>query len=333
MPTLTIFEDPDCLPGSNGRLFGDPIGVTRDFLRHLRNTNPVPQKYFMVESSRGTGSGVMYRIKIFLKRGCVGFFWPATVCGLPMPYGSSSGFYPEELLPEVATSIAEACDGLQMIVGLKAQGQPVPGWSWKRYLPTVEVDVAWKSFDEYLQSFRSSYRRRIKRAMEKGGELEFYAGTGRDFDDLAYEMYRQLATGHRYRQCGDEILSRAFFAKVPLEHNYIYIKKGRGIIGWALLVKMDSDLSFLLGAFDRKTNDTHEVYKNLILAIIRQAIESGCRRVHLGQTAELAKMRMGGRLEERYLLIRHSNPVLNEIIRVTDVFNFRARHSGPSLFR
>lgn len=333
LKAVKYYDDPAELPAEWDTYFNDELRQRR-FLAHLKRTSGVRHRYFFGEAESGrTVCGILSRQKIYMSRFGLSFFMPATVCALPMPDWTARAFGPEEGMGDVLKVLDDGNKGLLMIAGLVSVSGEFPGWAWKRHLPIVEIDVLWRSMDEYLASFRSSYRRRLRTIMVRGHGLEISPGDPREFDDDSYLLYKQLALEHKHRQAEDEILGMNFFKEMPLDKSFIFARKDGKTKGWVLLAQKGRVLKFLLCGFDKNENEKYHIYKNLLLGIVGHAISGGYRRVDLGQTAEKTKSRMGGTTIERHMLVKHSNLALNSVIANTDIFSYRVDNPPAKLFR
>jgi hypothetical protein len=320
-------DDPGGIPAGWDALFeGNGLFNSRVFLTHLFNTYPVPQAYYYGSFRSGVATAAsFYRTKLPFRLFNLTFGAPVSVCGIPMVYGSQAGFAPESRPEEVARQFDKIWKGFQMIVGLKGKGPEVPGWNWKRYLITVTFYNKWASFPHYLDAMRSDYRKQVKTSLKKWGKVETKVQDARQFTKHDYELFVAL---HRSADDKTNPLPLEFFQKLPVPHSFIKgFYRGR-LLGWALVLPEGRELHLLYMGYDLASNLEYDIYANLLIEAIKYSIDNNYLSLKMGQTAELIKMRLGGSPQERYILIRHTNPVMNEIIKRTDIFNFR-RHYPP----
>ncbi|MBI5806433.1 GNAT family N-acetyltransferase [candidate division TA06 bacterium] len=248
-----------------------------------------------------------------------------------MIYGSQAGFAPEENLSVAAQAFDDGrYKGFQWIVGLKQRGGDITGWSWKRFLLTVDIRVRWDDFGQYLASMRSDYRKQIAASLKKGKDTKFIQHTGNEFTDEDYKLFMAV---HKAAKDDSDPLLKEFFRLFPVKHHYIKMRCGDSVLGWALLVPDGKDLHLLYIGYDVSKNNKFDTYVNLLLGSVRYAIENKYSCLKMGQTAELTKMRLGGTPSERYLLVRHSNLFVNWIISKTDIFNFRKYYPVLHVFK
>ncbi len=327
---IKVFSSPDDLPSEWDEIYPEhDIFNKRIILRHLFLHNPAKQNYIWAEKSdEKILAGLVWRACVYFALGPITIYRPATVCSLPMPFSTTPGFSDADKLEGMAAAFDGFWGGFQIIYGLPRKGAEIEGWSWRRHLPTVNFDVRWDSFDEYHDSFRSDYKSRITSSLEKGHKLKVSLISAEQFDEKTYALY--VGVARRYRSL---VLPRNFFTEFPTESYILGLKLKDATLAWAFLVPAGRYLYFLFGGFNDKLNDAYNLYNNLLLAIVRFSIENKFEKVNLGQTAELSKMRIGGYPCERYLLVRHTNVLTNQILRKTDIFEYRKHYPMPNVFK
>jgi len=321
---------PEELPVHWDEAFGGHPLKSRPFLKHLALQNPVNQKYFWETDQKGVLAGCIFRANIPFVLNRLVIYRQASFCGIPMPFGVEPGFAPAREVDKVAEIMNGAWPGFQIIHGLSEKGEEIPGWTWKRHLLAVDFPVNFKNFDEYLQKLRHNYRKLINRSMRKWGDISVKGQSHDAFDDAEYNLYLSVLGRQKYKT---EALGIGFFRNIPVEHYFIKAYLGTRLVGWILLVPYGADLYTLFLGIDRELNNNYDTYFNIFLETIKYAIENGFSRIRFGQTAELTKLRLGGVPLERYMLVRHTNPVVNQIIKKTDIFNYRKHYPPQHIFK
>jgi hypothetical protein len=85
--------------------------------------------------------------------------------------------------------------------------------------------------------------------------------------------------------------------------------------GFVTVVK-DGETAFgYYVGFDRAANEHAPVYLRLLLAVVEQSLEMGCRRISFGRTALEPKSRLGARPVPLRCWVRHRVPLLNLALR------------------
>jgi hypothetical protein len=183
------------------------------------------------------------------------------------------------------------------------------------------------SFSEYLHSLRSPYRRRIKRALDKGKDLRVQKV---DFTEDHHRLYMDVMGRSDHPL---EILPPEFFRDY---HGDIYefrSKEGR-LLAFVQTKKHDDRLRFLFCGFRREDVEEFDLYYNMLLWIVRLGIEEGVLEIDFGQTSEESKLKIGCQERERFLYIYHHNPVLRWILRrLLPLFSYRPYPRSHRVFK
>jgi hypothetical protein len=83
-----------------------------------------------------------------------------------------------------------------------------------------------------------------------------------------------------------------------------------GILCWHITCHDKNTLFFFFGGMDYSLRDHYQSYHNNLYGIISEAIQNKYDFIDLGQTAETAKSRFGGKPEERRMFLYHRNPLI-----------------------
>lgn len=278
---------------------------TRELLNLLKKENKFEQEYYYLERDGDYAFFVLYRNRMniftFGKMKCN---YPLKVIGYPCSL-SNCGYVTnnEEMLLEYVRTIK----GAKLI--LNVSGKITAGdFTEGETLPTCIWENRFISTKEYLSSLRSSYRRRIHRAIEHSKDIERKEITDDSID--IYDLYLNTYHKSNYKL---EKLEPGFFRKV--DATKIVFLKNKKPIGFVLLKKVEEQLIFMLCGMDYQY-DTADLYYYMLYSIIEYAIVHRCRRIDFGQTSEETKMKFGAVLEKRYFYAHHSNKLLNLLIHL-----------------
>jgi len=80
--------------------------------------------------------------------------------------------------------------------------------------------------------------------------------------------------------------------------------------------------TFLVAGLDYRAPREWQVYPNLVVEVVAEAIRSGASRLELGQTSYPLKSRLGAVAEPRFLYLRHRNPLSHLLLRGAAEFLF-----------
>lgn len=269
-------------------------------------------------------------------------------CGLPASFGQknlvrSNDARALELLVAEMEAIARQA-GLRFLCVKEFKAHELPqveglerlGFFRGHSIPYMAVDIRWRSFDDYLSSLRHSYRRHIRRSQAKRGAMRLVTGGAEVVSPgRFFPLYRNVMARSETRL---EMLNEAFFERLwtelGAELQIVAAVEGDEVLGAALLVRTGATLNFMLAGLPETRRTPHDVYFNLLYAIVDQAIRQGCHRLNLGQTAYWGKQQIGGQAEEVFLFFKAVSPGLHSVLRSLRRILFpRLRLASPHVFK
>lgn len=185
----------------------------------------------------------------------------------------------------------------------------------------LEISPTWKSYDDYLASLTSKYRKQAKQ-IEK--EVEAAGCTVEEIksDQIArtaeqlHALYLQTHKNARLRLVTLPVAFLPTLAKeLGDDMRFTVLKRGEALLGFVTTVKDgETAVGYYIG-FDRTANADIPIYFRLLQAVIGHAISLGCKRLSLGRTALEPKARLGARPDPMRVWIRHRIPMLNLVVR------------------
>ena len=185
----------------------------------------------------------------------------------------------------------------------------------------LEISPTWKTYDDYLASLTSKYRKQAKQ-IEK--EVEAAGCTVEEIksDEIArsaeqlHALYLQTHKNARLRLVTLPVTFLPTLAKeLGDDMRFTILKRGETLLGFVTTVKDgETAVGYYIG-FDRTANADIPIYFRLLQAVIGHAISLGCKRLSLGRTALEPKARLGARPDPMRVWIRHRLPMLNLIVR------------------
>lgn len=187
----------------------------------------------------------------------------------------------------------------------------------------LDVDPAWRSFEDYLGSLRSTYRNAVKKVrkdVESAGfrmeSLDGAAVAARAQEILG--LYHQVHDGQKLRLVSiresyipalAEAFGEAFRTQAAIGADgkmagfITTLQDGQGAVGYYI-------------GFDKAAAAAGvPIYLRLLQAVIEDAIALGARRISLGRSALQPKASLGAKPEAMRCLIRHRIPALNWVVR------------------
>jgi hypothetical protein len=183
----------------------------------------------------------------------------------------------------------------------------------------LEIPPHWRSYDDYLASLTSKYRKTAKQIDKEvaaaGCRVEELSDVGRHADRL-HDLYMQT---HRNARLRLVTLPTEFIptlaARLGAEMRCTVVRRDDQLLGFVTTVRDgETAVGYYIG-FDREANTKFPVYFRLLQAVVDDAIKFGCRRLSLGRTALEPKARLGARPAPLRVWIRHRVPALNVLVR------------------
>lgn len=284
------------------------------FLLYTERFNPCKQRYYLCfENNQLLAAAIVYTLQIDLFT-FVRIKSPIKmhIVGVPCSVSSQGIFGDEHSLALLKKHIYKTERGFILFLNLEEKPES-NSFASGNTLPTIILRNRFKSWNEYISSFRSSYRRRINQINCQDENLRFVRIPSSEF---SLEMYQQYLNVYKRSSGKLEKLNIDFFKNLPLEFKLTVCSMNKKVIGWKIGLEDQGTYYFFLGGIDYSQNKIHNTYLRLLTRIVRDGIENNAQFIELGQTAEIAKMRLGGIPQPLYMEARHSLNVLNYIIKV-----------------
>jgi hypothetical protein len=182
-----------------------------------------------------------------------------------------------------------------------------------RTLPTIVIDKSFKNYEEYLKALRHPYRRRLLRFQEKFQNVQTRITGCASFNEVHYKLYLDVMGRTKTKL---ETLSLMLFKNLP--ENFILTTHYMNdtMLAWNICTCDRPTIFFFMGGINYEFRDHYQSYQNNLISIINYAYSNNLKRIDLGQTAEIAKMRIGGTEDERMLFLYHKNTFLLFLFRL-----------------
>lgn len=188
----------------------------------------------------------------------------------------------------------------------------------------------YRDFEHFCASIRSRYRRHILRSRKKlqgaGLRVEHLRGN-EGFDQLYSEDVHHLylaVLGHA--DITLECLPAQFFRELAVQLSedaaFTVIFQGERIVAFVCgMFAQDSYFNFFCG-FDYQLNEEADLYFNLLYEDLDYALRQKVNSLHVGQTANEFKSRVGCSLEPRFFYVKSRDPLLHFLVRVGSRYLF-----------
>jgi len=176
-------------------------------------------------------------------------------------------------------------------------------------LPSCVFLNSFEKFEDYLTKLRSSYRRRVKIALEKGQNLKVKKIDNMDFDNEIYELYLQVL---KQSQFPLETLPITFFQLSNCNIDVFYYENKP--VAFVMYYIDDGFMSFVLGGMNYNFRDVFDLYYNMLLHMLMIGIDNKVNAIDFGQTAEKTKCRLGCEIDERYMAAFSGNRFITKLL-------------------
>ena len=273
-------------------------------LKLLKEENPFEQQYYLVQKGDRHAFVIVYKMKLnIFTYGKWNLALPTSVIGFPCSL-SEPGFAGND--QGLVLDFAKTLKGPVLILNVR-EGIFHKDFVLGETLPTCVFQNTFQTEKKYLDSLRSSYRRRIRLAVKKCSYLTVKEITDDSID--VYPMYEGTYQKSDYKL---ERLEKGFFDKVDAV-KLVFQKEDRPV-GFVLLRQHEERLVFMLCGMDY-SGDTTDLYYYMLFHIIKYAIRNHCSTIDFGQTSEETKLKFGAVLEKRYFYAHHSNAFINFLVK------------------
>ena len=268
-------------------------------------------------------------------------------CGLPVPSGATHfRTRSSEDVSRVAAEVDRVMRRIAPTVGAKllvfkeleetsgALAEPLQraGYMHGGIPPMHLLNRPFESFADYRDALKSRYRAQIQRSEKKLKAAGFEALSGRGaafFDahwsDEAHQLY--VAVQSRAEQ-KLELMPAAFFRELAHalgdEVLLTVIRRAGRVCAFTFAVTRAGAHYNLYSGLDYELNNEGDLYFNLFYNDLDQAFRSGATSVHMGQTSDSFKSRLGSATQPLYFFVRARAPWMNAALRLFAPFAFPA---------
>jgi predicted N-acyltransferase len=210
-------------------------------------------------------------------------------------------------------------------------------------LPMNYFPTRFRDFDHVCASVRSRYRTQIRRSRKKFAHsglrvLHLRGGEGIDklYTDDVHRLYLAVL---RHAEVKLECLPAEFFRELarqfPEDAAFTLIYQGPRVVGFVCSVLERENYHNLFCGFDYELNEATDLYFNLMYEDLDYALRQNVRSIHVGQTANEFKSRVGCYLEPRFFYVKALGLGLQPLVRAGSPYLFPPAPpiGGRNLFR
>ena len=290
----------------------------REFLLHAEKYNPCLQKYYaLYQDGLFRGGAVAYTLQLDLLT-YLGL--PSAlrmrIIGIPCSVSSSGIFGDEQAYLQLIGYMQKKERGLLLFLNLNS----IPGslsMISGRTFPTIILENRFNSWQEYSNSLKSCYRRRMKNILNLFTGIEIKRSHCSYFSKQMHHFYLQV---HERSQGKLEKLSLSFFQNLPPPFQLTAYYYDNTLLGWYISAFDNKKFYFFMAGYDYQKNERFNTYFNLLLDILKEGITRGAAYIDFGQTAEIPKTRLGGQVIEKKMAGYHSCWLLRKLLQGGEKF-------------
>ncbi len=182
-------------------------------------------------------------------------------------------------------------------------------------LPTIRIDTAYASFEDFLTKRLSKNGRKHARKQFHKAEGVYTLRVVEDFEGMiprVFALHRTVFLKAKYQF---EELTPRFFVECarcasPKTELVLCERNDGRIVGSLMIFYNDHEQQNKRIGIDYNVPNSGLIYNLLNYTGIQRAIARGLKTLWLGQSSYLTKTRLGGQIEDQYLLIKAYDPTL-----------------------
>lgn len=301
------------LPKEWDVLCKENVYMSKHFLEYMEKVNYCNQSYHLFYKDKKLYSCFMMfekKFNLFIFTDKYDIKTNMKFIYLPLSVTKSSIIFAED-----KTEIEEVLNkmkGTKILINTEKNEQ-LKNFTQGHYLPICTLENKWNSFEEYMESLRANYRRRYTQAIKKGSKIKVdILKDNSNFSNEMYELYEQVFNHSTYSL---EKLNKEFFKNDISKIITLSVDEKVEAIVQIIEDRTNDTLIFEFGGYNYEIAHEYDLYHNMLIEIVKYAINNRFKYINLGQTAYDAKLKFGAKMEYSYFLLSHSNKFLNYLIK------------------
>jgi len=183
----------------------------------------------------------------------------------------------------------------------------------------LAIDPRWKSYEGYLSSLDSKYRKAARQIAKEAGAVGCVAAPMKDLGRVSarmHDLYLQVQAQQSVRPVtmAPGYLP-ALAGALGDDFRCVGVSRRGELVGYVSMIRDgETAVGYFIG-FDRAVAAEAPIYLQLLHCTVATAIEMGCSRLSLGRTALEPKARLGAKPEPMSVWMRHRVPAVNWLLR------------------
>jgi len=287
---------------------------SKSFLLHCEKYNPCHQRYYLCYKNDTLVAGaIVYSLSLdIFTFARLKFPIQMTIVGIPASVSTPGIFGNHEDAELLKDHICKVEKGFTLFLNLEEKPQKGKRASGKT-LPSIIIENTFTNWHDYLNALRAPYRRRLLHIRQKEKDLDLKKLKCDAFTLEMYQLYLEV-----FNRSNDKLekLNMEFFKNLPPSFSLTACYFQEKLLGWNISLHSGDTFCFFMGGIEYEMNKTYNTYFLLLTNLVKEGIEKNANFIDLGQTAEIPKMRLGGKISERYMEARHSNRVFNGLLKL-----------------
>lgn len=191
-------------------------------------------------------------------------------------------------------------------------------------LPTMEIAVRWKTFDEYLSAMRHSPRKKLRRHLRDAAASELTTRLRSQFADSADQLAHHVINMNEHaKEFTREVLSPKFYRNLsasPANCRIVEVLKGENLVAHMLVVTDATTLRPL--RFGREQAGAQDsAYFLAITRVVQLAIEECMDLIDCGITTSSVKTDFGAKMIPIWMFVRIRAPFGMTLLNVLRAMN------------
>ncbi|WCL82488.1 GNAT family N-acetyltransferase [Saprospira sp. CCB-QB6] len=184
----------------------------------------------------------------------------------------------------------------------------------------MRLPAHWECFDDYLAEMSSKYRVRAKRAAKKGQELEWRALELEEIlaqEKEIYELYKNISNNVDFNAYAfDEQYFSSLKRELGEDMELVACYLDGRLVAFYTAIFSGSTLEAHFLGLDHSLNRSHQLYLNILYALVRMGIYRGVEKIDFARTALEIKSSVGAVAQEFDCYLRHRNRISSELMKL-----------------
>ncbi len=188
----------------------------------------------------------------------------------------------------------------------------------------MNIRENWHTFDDYLADFHSKARTRVNRALKKMSGVQVIPLTkalAASYSDKIEQLHRQVVDDSSFNTVKVTTDYKINLIEIlPDNYEMLGFFEGDNLISFCTYFIDDKKLIAHFLGFEKSLNHDKQLYLNMLLQMVKKAIDKKCNRIIFARTAMEIKSSIGAEAYQMDCYIRHSNYIMNKMAQ--PIFKF-----------